>query len=67
MHHLYPVTSPARSTPSHSAHRGLAGAVRVLVVEDEPALADGLRTALSLEGYEVEVAADGVEALEGAG
>jgi two-component system response regulator MprA len=36
----------------------------VLVVEDEPALADGLRTALSLEGYEVEVAPNGMEALE---
>jgi two-component system response regulator MprA len=36
----------------------------VLVVEDEPALSDGLRTALALEGYEVEVARDGVEALE---
>jgi two-component system response regulator MprA len=35
----------------------------VLVVEDEPALADGLRTALSLEGYEVEVVPDGMEAL----
>jgi two-component system response regulator MprA len=36
----------------------------VLVVEDEPALSDGLRTALALEGYEVEVARDGVEALD---
>jgi signal transduction histidine kinase len=35
----------------------------VPVVEDEPALSDGLRTALALEGYEVEVARDGVEAL----
>ena len=62
MHRRRPVTLPARSTPSHSA-RGVARAVHVLVVEDEPALADGLRTALSLEGYQVEVAGDGVEAL----
>jgi two-component system response regulator MprA len=34
------------------------------VVEDEPALRDGLRTALSLEGYDVEVATDGSQALE---
>ncbi len=34
------------------------------MVEDEPALSDGLRTALSLEGYEVEVATDGAQALE---
>jgi two-component system response regulator MprA len=38
--------------------------VRVLVVEDEPALGDGLRTALTLEGYDVEVATDGAAALE---
>jgi len=37
---------------------------RVLVVEDEPALGEGLRTALTLEGYDVEVATDGAEALE---
>jgi len=39
-------------------------AARILVVEDEPALRDGLRTALVLEGYAVEVATDGVQALE---
>ena len=39
-------------------------AARILVVEDEPALRDGLRTALTLEGYAVEVATDGVQALE---
>jgi two-component system response regulator MprA len=34
------------------------------VVEDEPALGDGLRTALTLEGYAVDVATDGTAALE---
>jgi len=37
--------------------------VRILVVDDERAVRDSLRRALALEGYEVEVAADGAEAL----
>ena len=36
---------------------------RVLVVDDERAVRDGLRRALQLEGYEVELASDGEEAL----
>jgi DNA-binding response OmpR family regulator len=36
---------------------------RILVVEDEPRLARGLRDDLTLEGFEVLVAGDGVEAL----
>jgi len=43
---------------------------RILVVEDEPAIALALETDLRMEGYEVEVATDGVaaaaRALEGA-
>jgi DNA-binding response OmpR family regulator len=35
---------------------------RILVVEDEPVIALGLRDSLEAEGYEVEVAADGVAA-----
>jgi len=37
---------------------------RILVVEDEPAIALGLRNDLTLEGYAVEVAADGETASE---
>jgi len=39
------------------------GAARLLVVDDEPAVRDALRRALALEGYDVNLAADGEEAL----
>jgi two-component system response regulator MprA len=35
----------------------------IMVVDDEPAVRDALRRALRLEGYDVALAADGVEAL----
>jgi two-component system, OmpR family, response regulator MprA len=38
--------------------------MRILVVDDERAVRDSLRRALELEGYEVELAADGQEALD---
>jgi two-component system, OmpR family, response regulator MprA len=37
---------------------------RLLVVDDDPALARTLRRALGVEGYDVETAQDGVEALQ---
>jgi two-component system response regulator MprA len=37
--------------------------MRILVCDDEPAVRDALERALRLEGYEVELAADGGEAL----
>jgi two-component system, OmpR family, response regulator MprA len=37
--------------------------MRILVVDDEPAVRDSLQRALMLEGYEVDLAADGAEAL----
>jgi two-component system, OmpR family, response regulator MprA len=37
---------------------------RVLVVDDDPAVRESLRRALALEGYEVELASDGAQALD---
>ena len=37
--------------------------MKILVADDDPSLRDALRRALKLEGYDVELAADGVEAL----
>ena len=41
----------------------VSGRAKVLVVEDNPDLAYGLRNNLEIEGYEVEVAADGLSGL----
>jgi two-component system response regulator MprA len=38
--------------------------VKILVVDDERAVRESLRRALELEGYEIELAADGFEALQ---
>jgi two-component system response regulator MprA len=38
--------------------------MKILVVDDEPAVRESLRRALELEGYEIELAADGEGALE---
>jgi two-component system response regulator MprA len=40
--------------------------MRILVVDDEPAVRDALRRALMLEGHEVELAADGLEGVAAA-
>ena len=37
---------------------------RILIVDDEPAVREALRRSLAFEGYDTELAADGVEALE---
>ncbi len=38
--------------------------LRILVVDDDTAVRESLRRALQLEGYEVQLAADGIEALD---
>jgi two-component system response regulator MprA len=40
------------------------GRVKILVVDDERAVRDSLRRALELEGYDIELAEDGEQALE---
>jgi len=40
--------------------------VKVLVVDDEPAVRDALRRALTLEGYDVDLAEDGIEGVTAA-
>ena len=51
--------------PHGGAHRSraerLPPAARVLVVEDEPGIVDFVRRGLEAEGFEVEVALDGIE------
>ena len=41
--------------------------MKILVVDDEPAVRDSLERALRLEGYEIDLAGDGVEALANLG
>ncbi len=40
------------------------GEMRILVVDDEPAVRRSVRSALTLEGYEVRLASEGAEALD---
>lgn len=46
-----------------AARMAHTGAMRILVVDDEPAVRTALERALRLDGYDVELAADGNEAL----
>jgi two-component system response regulator MprA len=48
---------------AHNAAHAERNVMTVLVVDDEPAVRDSLRRALELEGYQVEIAADGDEAI----
>src|SRR5207253_3112843 len=52
---------PSRRTARRPFER--AGMMRILVVEDNPDLAYGLRNNLEIEGYQVEVADDGTKGL----
>src|SRR5262245_66352297 len=40
------------------------GSVRILVVDDEPSVRDALDRALRMDGYKVQLAADGQQALD---
>ena len=49
--------------PAPAEHAGATGAVRILIVEDEPAVADLIEAVLAGEGYTVAIARDGAEGL----
>src|SRR5437762_2445852 len=56
------------TTTDHVEHREptatIATMPRILIVEDNPDLAYGLRTGLEIEGYEAEIAHDGERGLD---
>jgi two-component system, OmpR family, response regulator MprA len=54
---------PAPSLTDFLAAFATIQAVKILVVDDERAVRDSLRRALELQGYQVDLAADGAEAL----
>ena len=51
------------ASPALHPHPAPARMTRILVVEDNPDLAFGLRTTLEIEGYEAEIAGDGAEGI----
>ncbi|HLV36337.1 MAG TPA: HAMP domain-containing sensor histidine kinase [Spirillospora sp.] len=57
------MTEPAAMTPIHNAPTP-NGAARILVVEDDLNLLEGIRNILEIDGYQVLTAADGVRALQ---
>ena len=59
--------APPRAAPSAASVPAPSAGARVLLVEDEPALAAAVADALTDAGYRVERAADGREALERVG
>ena len=65
-HLFFPMASAgeAASTPDTDTHRNRLSGLRMLLVEDEIAVAEGLRALLELEGLDVEIAATAAAALE---
>ena len=60
--HRWILPSPGRRGGKRS--RATIREMRILVVDDEPAVRTALERALALERYEIDLAADGVEALD---
>jgi DNA-binding response OmpR family regulator len=69
---LRPVPSHSSTLPRSTASSGIGGAVlepeapTILVVDDEPAITDAIAYTLRREGYRVEIAATGTEAIAAA-
>jgi DNA-binding response OmpR family regulator len=59
-----PQSGSARSTPMGDADAVRETRMRILIIEDEPAMVAGLRDNFEYEGYEVISAGDGVTGLE---
>jgi two-component system, OmpR family, response regulator MprA len=60
--HRWILPSPARG--GEKPTRGTIREMRILVVDDEPAVRAALERALALEGYDVDLASDGLQALD---
>jgi len=60
-------SSSGHGPGSGPGEHGEAPPARVLIVDDEPAVREALRRSLAFEGYDTELAADGLAALELAG
>lgn len=58
-----PATAQSRSRPAPPITRADGSPIRVLLVDDEPALTNLLKMALHYEGWHIEVARDGREAI----
>jgi two-component system response regulator MprA len=56
-------TRPQRSLRRNRQTRPELGDARILVVDDEPAVREALKRALTMEGYQVDLASNGREAL----
>ena len=57
-------TVTSASAPARQAQPSLPRRARILVVDDEPRIRLALRSCLEAEGYEVEEASDGAQALD---
>ncbi len=55
---------PAGTAPRSNSHADPGGKIRILIIEDEPAMVAGLRDNFEYEGYEVISAGDGEAGLD---
>ena len=53
----------SEAATTRSDHHDTGGRVRILIVEDDESYREALHAGLSMEGYELELAADGTDGL----